>query len=115
SLFLLEMGLLAASRIGDVIRKGPFMLVFGICFPLAAGLLGAFLGWAFGLSPGGTMVLAVLYASASYIAAPAAMRIAVPAADPAMSIGLSLGITFPFNIFIGVPIYWEMAKWFHGV
>lgn len=61
------------------------------------------------------MVLAVLYASASYIAAPAAMRIAVPSADPAMSIGLSLGITFPFNIFVGVPIYWEMAKFFHGV
>ncbi|MBK7353568.1 MAG: sodium-dependent bicarbonate transport family permease [Nitrosomonas sp.] len=115
SLFLLEMGLLAAARIGDVIRKGPFMLAFGILFPLTAGLLGAFLGWAFGLSPGGTMVLAVLYASASYIAAPAAMRIAVPAADPAMSIGLSLGVTFPFNIFIGVPIYWEMAKFFHGV
>lgn len=113
--FLLEMGLLAAGRLKTIIKKGPFLLAFGILFPLSSGLLGAFLGWAFGLSPGGTMILSVLYASASYIAAPAAMRIAVPEADPAVSIGVSLGVTFPFNIFIGIPIYWWMAKMFHGI
>lgn len=112
--FLLEMGLLASARLAAIRAKGPFLLVFGILFPLTMGLFGTFLGWAFDLSVGGTTMLGVLYASCSYIAAPAAMRIAVPEADPAVSIGASLGITFPFNIFIGVPIYYEMAKMFHG-
>jgi len=98
-----------------VMAKGVFIITFGILFPITAGLFGAYLGWIFGLSEGGTMLLAVLYASCSYIAAPAAMRIAVPDADPAISIGASLGVTFPFNIFLGVPIYWEMAHWFHAI
>lgn len=113
--FLLEMGLLAASRLKAVMAKGVFIIAFGILFPIAMGMFGAYLGWLFGLSPGGTMLLAVLYASCSYIAAPAAMRIAVPDADPAVSIGASLGVTFPFNIFVGVPIYWQMAEWFHSI
>ncbi len=113
--FLLEMGLLASARLKAVLQKGVFLISFGILFPLTAGMFGAYLGWLFGLSPGGTMLLAVLYASCSYIAAPAAMRIAVPDADPAVSIGASLGITFPFNIFVGVPIYWQMAEWFHSI
>lgn len=115
ALFLLEMGLLAASRLSIIKQKGLFMIAFGILFPLACGAFGAFMGMLFDLTPGGTMILAVLYASSSYIAAPAAMRIAVPKADPAVSIGLSLGVTFPFNIFVGVPIYWEMAKYMHGI
>ena len=93
--FLLEMGLLAASRLRAVMQKGVFIVSFGILFPLTAGLFGAYLGWLFGLSPGGTMLLAVLYASCSYIAAPAAMRIAVPDADPAVSIGACLLYTSP--------------------
>lgn len=113
--FLLEMGLLASARLKAVMQKGVFIVSFGICFPLIAAFFGAYLGWLFGLSEGGTMLLAVLYASCSYIAAPAAMRIAVPDADPAISIGASLGVTFPFNIFVGVPIYWEMSKWFHSI
>lgn len=113
--FLLEMGLLAAARLKAVMAKGLFIIAFGILFPIAMGMFGAYLGWLFGLSPGGTMLLAVLYASCSYIAAPAAMRIAVPDADPAVSIGASLGVTFPFNIFVGVPIYWQMAEWFHSI
>lgn len=113
--FLLEMGLLASARLKAVLQKGVFLISFGILFPITAGFFGAYLGWIFGLSPGGTMLLAVLYASCSYIAAPAAMRIAVPDADPAISIGASLGITFPFNIFVGVPIYWQMAEWFHSI
>jgi uncharacterized protein len=115
ALFLLEMGLLASARLSAIRAKGPFLVGFGILFPLTAGAFGAFLGSAFGLSLGGTMMLAVLYASCSYIAAPAAMRIAVPEADPAVSIGASLGVTFPFNIFVGVPIYYEMAKFFKGL
>ena len=113
--FLLEMGLLASARLSAVAQKGIFILTFGIAFPIAMGMFGAYLGWIFGLSEGGTMLLAVLYASCSYIAAPAAMRISVPDADPAVSIGASLGVTFPFNIFLGVPIYWEMSVWFHSI
>ncbi len=113
--FLLEMGLLASARLKVVASKGLFIISFGILFPLAMGMFGAYLGWLFGLSEGGTMLLAVLYASCSYIAAPAAMRIAVPDADPALSLGASLGVTFRFNIFVGVPIYWEMSNWFHSI
>ncbi|WP_394808510.1 sodium-dependent bicarbonate transport family permease [Nitrosomonas sp.] len=113
--FLLEMGLLAAARLKVVAAKGVFIISFGILFPMLMGAFGAYLGWIFGLSEGGTMLLAVLYASCSYIAAPAAMRLAVPDADPALSLGASLGVTFPFNIFIGVPIYWEMSHWFHSI
>lgn len=115
AIFLLEMGLLAASRLSVIRQKGIFMVIFGIAFPLACGAFGTVMGYTFDLSPGGTAILAILYASSSYIAAPAAMRIAVPKADPAVSIGLSLGVTFPFNIFIGVPIYWEMSKWMYGL
>ena len=107
--FLLEMGLVAASRIADLRAYGAFLIGFAIIMPLLAGVLGTFVGWSLGLSVGGTMLLSTLYASASYIAAPAAMRIAVPEASPALSIGASLGVTFPFNIFVGIPIYYWMA------
>ena len=81
--------------------------------PLAAAGLGLITGQLLGLSVGGVTLLATLYASASYIAAPAAMRIAVPAANPALSIGAALGITFPFNLFVGIPLYYWAAKYFH--
>jgi hypothetical protein len=81
--------------------------------PLVAGVGGAVVGWLLGLSLGSTVLLSTLYASASYIAAPAAMRIAVPEANPALSIGASLGVTFPFNLFVGIPVYYWMAKLVH--
>lgn len=109
ALFLLEMGLVAASRIADLRAYGAFLIAFAIVMPLVGGLLGTLMGWGLGLSVGGTLLLSILYASASYIAAPAAMRIAVPEANPALSIGASLGVTFPFNIFVGIPIYYWMA------
>jgi len=114
ALFLLEMGLVAGGRIGDLKRAGPFLLAFGVGAPLVLGALGAVVGHLAGLSPGGTALLATLAASASYIAAPTAMRIAVPEANPALSIGVSLGITFPFNIFIGIPVYVQCARWIGG-
>lgn len=110
ALFLLEMGLVAASRIADLRVYGAFLVGFAIIMPLVSGLLGTLLGMWLGLSVGGTLLLSTLYASASYIAAPAAMRIAVPEANPALSIGASLGVTFPFNIFVGIPIYYWMAN-----
>ena len=111
--FLLEMGLVAASRIGDLRRAGVFLLAFATLMPLAAGGLGLITGQLLGLSVGGITLLATLYASASYIAAPAAMRIAVPAANPALSIGASLGITFPFNLIVGIPLYHRLAQFLH--
>jgi hypothetical protein len=113
ALFLLEMGLVAASRLGDLKRSGPFLIGFGVLIPVLFSFIGAALGTLIGLSLGGTTLLAVLAASASYIAAPAAIRIAIPEANPSLSIGAALGITFPFNLTLGIPLYFEIAKMFH--
>ena len=115
ALFLLEMGTVAGRRLGDLRRAGPFLLVFGVVAPLANGCLGAAAGTLTGLSEGGTMLFATLAASASYIAAPAAMRIAVPEARPALSLAAALGVTFPFNIALGLPLYLAMARWWHAI
>lgn len=112
--FLLEMGLVAASRFGDLRRAGLFLVAFAMLMPLAAGALGVLTGWVLGFSLGGTTLIAVLYASASYIAAPTAMRIAVPEANPALSIGASLGVTFPFNLLVGIPVYHQLARFAYG-
>jgi hypothetical protein len=114
ALFLLEMGLVAGGRLGDLKRAGPFLLAFGVGAPLVLALIGAVVGHLIGLSTGGTALLATLAASASYIAAPTAMRIAVPEANPALSIGVALGVTFPFNIFVGIPLYLQFARWIGG-
>ena len=104
-LFLLEMGAVAAERLREVARFGARLVVAGIALPIINGTIGAMLGAAAGLSTGGVAVLATLAASASYIAAPAAVRIALPEADPALSISASLGITFPFNLTLGIPLF----------
>lgn len=107
TLFLLEMGIVAARRLRDLRVAGIFLVFFGTLLPLAHGALGAVLGSLAGLSLGGTTVLAVLAASASYIAAPAAVRIALPQANPSFYLTAALGITFPFNLTIGIPYcYW---------
>jgi hypothetical protein len=111
ALFLLEMGLVAGGRLGDLRRAGAFLLGFGIAAPAALGLIGALVGHLLGLSLGGTALLGTLAASASYIAAPTAMRVAVPEANPALSIGVVLGVTFPFNITLGIPLYLQYARW----
>lgn len=108
--FLLEMGLVAASRFGELRRAGPFLIVFAILMPLFSAGLGLATGVLLGLSVAGVTLLATLYASASYIAAPAAMRLAVPQANPALSIGAALGITFPFNLLVGIPLYHRLAQ-----
>ncbi len=112
-LFLLEMGLVASAHFGSLRKSGLFLLGFGMLMPLVSALLGGGLGWAIGLSPGGTTLLATLAASASYIAAPAAMRIAVPEANPALSITAVLAVTFPFNLLIGIPLYLRLAELLH--
>lgn len=110
TLFLLEMGLVAGQRLGDLKKVGPFLLGFGLLMPLIHGGLGVVLGKYVGLSLGGTTLMGVLAASASYIAAPAAMRLSLPDANPALYLTASLAITFPFNITFGIPVYYALAK-----
>ncbi len=105
ALFMLEMGLVAAARLPDVVRRAPFLLSFAILVPVLFAVIGTGVGVMIGLSAGGTMLLATLAASASYIAAPAAIRIALPEANPSLSLAASLGVTFPFNVLVGVPLY----------
>lgn len=112
TIFLLEMGMVAAGRFRDLRTAGPFLLAFGVLAPLAHGALGAALGAAVGLSVGGRFVLAVLAASASYIAAPAAVRVALPQANPGYYLTAALAITFPFNLALGMPLYYAIARWF---
>ncbi len=110
ALFLLELGLVAGGRLAEVKRFGAAVLVIGLAVPPLLALAGAGVGLALGLSTGGVAILATLAASASYIAAPTAMRIAVPEANAALSITAALGITFPFNIVIGIPLYINLAR-----
>lgn len=109
--FLLEMGLIASRHLGSLRTTGPRLVVFALLFPLIGSVAGALLGTALGLSVGGVTVLATLAASGSYIAVPAAMRLALPEANPALSLTASLGISFPFNILIGIPLYLSLAEW----
>ena len=110
ALFLLEMGIVAGRRLGDLKKVGPFLLAFGIVVPLINGALGVWLGKLTGLELGGATLLGVLSASASYIAAPAAIRMSLPDANPTLYLTSSLAITFPFNITLGIPIYLEIAR-----
>jgi hypothetical protein len=114
ALFLLEMGLIAATQLGALKRNAIFLVLFGVGMPLFGALVGALLGKALGLSLGGLIVMATLGASASYIAAPTAMRTAVPEANPALSLTASLAVTFPFNIIIGIPLYERLARFIAG-
>jgi hypothetical protein len=110
TLFLLDMGAIAARRAGELRTLGLRLVLFAIAVPLVHGALGAALGAASGLSLGGATMLAVLAASASYIAAPAAVRLALPEANPAYGLTLALAVTFPFNLVAGLPLYLLMAR-----
>lgn len=111
TLFLLEMGIVAAQRLRDLRSVGAFLIGFGIAMPILHGALAVWLGTVAGLSPGGAAVLGAMVSSASYIAAPAAVRIALPEANPTYYITGSLGITFPFNLTLGIPLYFAIAAW----
>ena len=112
ALFLLHLGYTAGSNLSQVKAVGWRLGVFAIAFPLISGLVGAAAGTLVGLSIGGTTILAVLCASASYIAAPAAVSIALPKANLSLALTSSVGITFPFNLIIGIPIYYKFATIF---
>jgi len=108
-LFMLELGLVAGKRLRDAGRAGFRLLMLGILLPPVLGLLGVCAGLLSGMSPGGSAILGAMAGSASYIAAPAAVRIALPQANPAYYLTLSLGITFPFNLALGIPLYIHLS------
>ena len=109
-LFLLDLGVLAGRRLRDVPAAGPGLVVAALAIPVLNGSLGVLVGTAVGLSVGGAALLGVLTGSASYIAAPAAVRLALPQANPAYYLTTSLGITFPFNLVLGIPLYLALAR-----
>jgi hypothetical protein len=113
-LFLLDMGLIAGRGLRDARSSLTLPLVgFGIYMPLIGAVLGLVAAHLIGLSLGGTALLITLCASASYIAVPAALRLALPEARPAIYLPLSLGVTFPFNLTLGIPLYLTLASLFH--
>ncbi len=110
-IFLLEMGMVASRRFPDLRLIGPFLLAFGILMPMFNAVLGIWVGNLCGLSRGGAFLLGLLSASASYIAAPATIRLALPEASPALYLTSSLAITFPFNLTVGIPLYFALSGW----
>jgi uncharacterized protein len=108
--FLLDMGLVAARRIQDLRKTGMFLIGFAVLMPIANALIGILLAKAIGMGQGNALLFAVLCASASYIAVPAAMRMTVPEANPSLYVSMALAITFPFNIIVGIPIYLQTIK-----
>jgi hypothetical protein len=109
--FLLEMGMVAARQLRDFAKVGPFMLGFGIIMPLVHGVIGVTLGTLAGLSANGAFILGTITASSSYIDAPAAVRATFPQANPSIYLTASLGITLPLNLLVGLPLYYEYARW----
>jgi hypothetical protein len=103
--FLLDMGIVAARRLGNLRKAGAFLTAFAILLPLANATFAILLAYALGLSQGDAFMFTILCASASYIAVPAAMRLSIPEANPSLYVPMSLAITFPFNIIAGMPIY----------
>lgn len=112
ALFLLHLGYLAGSNWGEIKKVGALVGVFALIFPILAGTLGALVGTMVGLSIGGATILGVLSASASYIAAPAAVSVGLPEANAPLALMSSIGVTFPFNLLVGIPLYLEIARKF---
>jgi hypothetical protein len=110
-LFLLEMGITAARQIKAFRQVGPFMLGFGVVMPMVNGLVGVTLAHAVGLGVGGAFVFGAICASASFIDAPAACRASLPEAHPGIYLTSSLGITLPFNLLLGLPLYYQYTLW----
>lgn len=110
ALFLLDMGLLAGRRLQNATRLPRSLLAFAVVMPLLGATLGLAVGAAIGLSVAGVTLLATLAGSASYIVAPAAFRHAYPTADTPLAVTMALGLTFPFNLVVGIPLYWAAAS-----
>lgn len=110
--FLLDMGIVAAQRLRDLRRAGPFLIGFALLAPLLHAAVGLGISRLLGLSQGDSLLFMVLCASASYIAVPAAMRMTVPQANPSLYISSALGVTFPFNVVVGIPLYMALIQRF---
>lgn len=113
SFFLLDMGVVAGRRLAGLRGAGFFLIAFGILMPLFNAMIGIGIGTLLGLTQGNAFMFTVLCASASYIAVPAAMRIAVPEANPGIYVPVALAITFPFNIIVGLPLYYHILELIH--
>lgn len=110
SFYMLDMGLLAAKRLGELRKSGPFLIIFALLYPVIFSFVGIGVSYLLGLGIGDSLLLTVLVASASYIAVPAAMRISVPKANMSLLLPMSLGVTFTFNVTIGIPMYYSIIK-----
>ena len=108
--FLLDMGLMAARNMGELRGKSPWLLVYAVAAPLVHAAVALALAAALSMSAGNATLLMVLAASASYIAVPAVVRQAIPEANPSLYFGMSLGLTFPLNILVGIPLYFSVAQ-----
>jgi hypothetical protein len=108
--FLLDLGIIAARQLRHLKEDLLFLVSFALIAPFCQSLVGLAAAWSFGLSPGDGFLLVVLTASASYIAVPAAMRLCIPEAEPALYLSMALGLTFPLNIMVGLPIYWAAVN-----
>lgn len=108
--FLLDMGLVAAKRIRELKQTGSFLIVFSVMLPVFNAILGIIIAKLLNFEQGNALLFAVLCASASYIAVPAAMRLTIPEANPSLYVSMALALTFPFNIIVGIPLYLEIIK-----
>ncbi len=112
-IFMIEMGIIAGQRLDDIKKVGIFLTAFAIIIPLFNGTIGTLVATALGLSIGGAVMFGLLMASASFIAAPAVLRQAIPQAKPSLYITSALGITFPFNIIVTLPILFTISTIVH--
>jgi uncharacterized protein len=112
--FLLDMGMVAARRIRDLNKTGSFLIAFSVIMPIINAIVGILIAQAIHMSPGNSLLFAILCASASYIAVPAAMRLSVPEANPSLYVSMALALTFPFNIIVGIPLYFNLIKFIGG-
>jgi uncharacterized protein len=112
--FLLEMGLLVARQLREVRDVGPFLIGFGLVMPVVNAALAMVLGTLIDLGVGDLTLLAVLAASGSYIVVPAVIRFAIPEARPSRYFTMALAVTFPFNVVVGIPLYYTVANWLVG-
>ena len=112
-IFMIEMGIIAGQRLDDIKKVGIFLIAFAILIPIFNGIIGVLVSTALGLSIGGAVMFGLLMASASFIAAPAVLRHAIPQAKPSLYITSALGITFPFNIIVTLPILFTISTLVH--
>ena len=113
-IFMIEMGIIAGQRLEDIKKVGIFLTAFSVIIPTINGIIGVLVSTALGLSLGGAVMFGLLLASASFIAAPAVLRYAIPQANPSLYITSALGITFPYNIIVLLPIMFTISTWVHG-